>query len=237
MTIPDRTRDLPLWRQVQEDLVRRLRTGEFTERFPSEVDLVAEYGVSRTTVRQALRKLRDEGAVSAERGRRPRVNRSQEVEQPLGVLYSLHASVRTTGLTQHSIVQKLHVHADGVIADHLGLDGSTPLVHLERLRLAGDEPLAIDRVWLPAEHARCLLTADLTATGVYTVLEEAGIRLDRGQESIRAVPLTAAEQDALGCPVALSIHRLSHAQGIPMEWRHTLARGDRFTLTATIGAL
>ncbi|GAA2966360.1 GntR family transcriptional regulator [Actinokineospora diospyrosa] len=223
------------WRRVQDDLLRRLRDGEFDGFFPSEAELVAHYGVSRTTVRRALSKLRADGVVTAERGRRPRVRAEQGVEQPLGTLYSLNASVRTAGLTQCSVVRKLEVHADGVVADHLGLDGSAPLVHLERLRLAGDEPLAIDRVWLPAEHGRCLLSADLTDVGVYAVLARTGLRLDRARESIRAVALSPVERAVLGCGVGFSIHRLSRAQGQPMEWRHTLVRGDRFTLTAAFG--
>ncbi|WP_285609903.1 GntR family transcriptional regulator [Actinokineospora globicatena] len=223
------------WQRVQDDLVRRMRAGEFAESFPSEAEVVAEYQVSRTTVRRALQRLRAEGLVTAERGRRPRVRVEHGVEQPLGTLYSLNASVKTAGLSQRSVVRRLEVHADGVVADHLGLDGSIPLVHLERLRLAGDEPLAIDRVWLPAEHGRGLLSADLTQIGVYAVLERTGLRLDRARESIRAVAFSPLESTLLGCGVGLSIHRLSHAQGQPMEWRHTLVRGDRFTLTAAFG--
>ncbi|WP_245782603.1 GntR family transcriptional regulator [Actinokineospora terrae] len=223
------------WQRVQDDLLRRIRAGEFAAHFPSEAEVVAEYEVSRTTARRALQRLRAEGVVTAERGKRPRLRVEQGVEQPLGTLYSLNASVRTAGLTQRSVVRRLEVHADGVVADHLGLDGSTPLVHLERLRLAGDEPLALDRVWLPADHGRALLTADLTAIGVYAVLERTGLHLDRARENIRAVAFSSLERTLLTCPVGLSIHRLSHAQGQPMEWRHTLVRGDRFTLTAAFG--
>ncbi|WP_051385510.1 GntR family transcriptional regulator [Actinokineospora inagensis] len=224
---------VPKWRRVQDDLVRRMRAGEFAQHFPSEVALVDEYLVSRTTIRRALLRLRAEGVVTAERGRRPRVRVA--VEQPLGTLYSLHTSISTAGHAQRSVVRRLEIQTDGVIADHLGLDGSTPLVHVERLRFAGDDPLAIDRVWLPADHGRPLLTADLTSTGVYAVLDQSGLRLDRATESIRAIELPAADRAVLTCPVALSIHRLSHARGVPMEWRHTLVRGDRFTLTAAFG--
>ncbi|MGA9311454.1 MAG: hypothetical protein WBV74_13925 [Pseudonocardiaceae bacterium] len=36
----DRTSPLPLWAQMQEDLRRRLTTGAFAERFPTELELV-----------------------------------------------------------------------------------------------------------------------------------------------------------------------------------------------------
>ncbi|MGH3591649.1 MAG: GntR family transcriptional regulator, partial [Pseudonocardiaceae bacterium] len=51
----DRSSPLPLWAQMQEDLRRRLTTGAFAERFPTELELVEQYAVSRHTVREALR--------------------------------------------------------------------------------------------------------------------------------------------------------------------------------------
>jgi GntR family transcriptional regulator len=122
-----------------------------------------------------------------------------------------------------------------VIADQLGLEGSTPLVHLERLRLAGGDPLAIDRVWLPADLAAPLLAADFTRTSLYSVLaERTGIRLDHSRETIKAVVPTAAERALLRCGpdvACLSIHRLGRARGRPVEWRHTTVRGDRYAVT------
>lgn len=236
----DRSGPTPLWRQLQDDLVARLRSGEFDAGFPGELALVEDYGVSRYTVRQALQRLRADGLVVAERGRQPRVSPAADVEQPLDTLYSLFASVEAAGLEQRSLVRVLDVRADGVIADQLDLEGSTPLVHLERLRLAGGRPFAIDRVWLPADLARPVLTADFTRTSLYAVLaERTGVRLDTSREDIRAVVPTAAERALLGCGpevACLSIHRQGRAAGRPVEWRHTMVRGDRFAVTAEFAA-
>ena len=60
-------------------------------------------------------------------------------------------------------LEEAGVRADGVVAARLGLEESTPLVHLERLRLADAEPLAVDRVWLPERLAAPLL--DVIAWG------------------------------------------------------------------------
>ena len=57
----DRTRATPLWEQLLTDLRRRLDHDEFAVAFPGELALVAEYGVSRHTVREAVRRLREEG--------------------------------------------------------------------------------------------------------------------------------------------------------------------------------
>ena len=98
---------LPLWAQLQRDLRRRLAHGDFEREFPGEMALRREYEVSRNTVREALRALRTEGVVTAGRGRAPRVGEPTEIQQPLGALYSLFASVQAAGLDQHSIVRTL----------------------------------------------------------------------------------------------------------------------------------
>jgi GntR family transcriptional regulator len=232
----DRRSALPLWAQLRADLRRRLAAGAFGEEFPGELALVAEYQVSRHTVRAAVRELRADGVVVAERGRRPRLASPTAITQPLGALYSLFASVEAAGLRQTSIVRALDTCADAVVAERLGLVASTPLFRLERLRLAGDEPLALDTVWLPADIAAPLVGADFTHTAVYDELAaRAGIRLNGGEEHIRAVVATPGERHLLQIPPAtgaLAIDRLGFADGRPVEWRHTLIRGDRFSLLA-----
>ena len=236
--LPDGTG--PLWARVQTDLRARVDAGEFTGAFPGEHALTAQYDVSRHTVREALRALRTEGLVSAARGRPPRVADPARFSQSLGTLASLFASVEQGGASQVSVVRRLDVHADGTVAVRLGLEESTPLLHLERLRLAGGEPLALDRVWLPAAVAEPLLTADFTHTSLYAELAaRCGIRLSGGREQVTAVVPTAQERRLLELGPRtglLAIDRTACSAGRPLEWRRTLVRGDRFALTASFGA-
>ncbi|MDN5861190.1 MAG: GntR family transcriptional regulator, partial [Pseudonocardia sp.] len=135
----DRTNPLPLWAQIEADLRRRMRSGAFEHRFPGEHELVAEYKVSRHTVRDALRRLRDEGVLDSGRGRGTWV-RKPRIEQPLGALYSLFKSVEAVGLEQRSVVRALEVAVDEKVAERLQRPPSTEFVYLERLRLADSEP-------------------------------------------------------------------------------------------------
>ncbi|GAA4301577.1 UNVERIFIED_ORG: GntR family transcriptional regulator [Bacillus sp. AZ43] len=234
----DRHTNTPLWRQLAADLRDRLDGGEFTEGFPGEVELGLQYSVSRHTVREALRQLRADGVISTGRGRRPRLAALDPViAQPTGIAYSLFSSVEACGLVQTSVVRVLTLRADGVIAPRLGLEESTPLVHLERLRLADDRPLALDRVWLPASIGEPLLDVDFRRTSLYEELARTGIPVTGGQETVRAVIPSRAEHDALDLqpPSAVfSVERTGTSSGVPVEWRHTLIRADRFALTSTL---
>ena len=234
----DRSARAPLWRQLAQDLRGRLDRGEFAGGVPGEVELGLQYSVSRHTVREALRQLRADGVINTGRGRRPRLaHLGPVIAQPTGIAYSLFASVEACGLVQTSVVRVLTVRADGVVAPRLGLEESSPLVLLERLRLADDRPLALDRVWLPASIGEPLLDVDFRRTSLYAELARTGILVTGGQETVRAVVPSRAEHDTLGLqpPSAVfSVERTGTSSGVPVEWRHTLIRADRFTLTSTL---
>lgn len=233
----DRSSALPLWAQLADDLVARLEAGDFSSRFPTEHELVAQYGVSRHTVRDALRRLRDDGLLSAERGRGTFV-RPGRIDQPLGAIYSLFREVEARGMVQTSQVRALDVRTDPEVAHRLRLPENAELVYLERLRLADSEPLAIDRVWLQRTVGEPLLHADLGRTGVYDVLAEStGVRLTGGRERIHAVVPSPDERELLGIADApgvagLAIERTGELDDQPVEYRTTLVRGDRFAVVA-----
>ncbi len=230
-----RDRGRSLWEQVHDDLVRRVRDGEFRDAFPGELELVEEYAVSRHTVREALRRLRQAGVVTGERGRTSRLTGPAEINQVMGSLHSLFAAVEASGQEQRSVVRRCDIRADGVVAERLSLEASAPLFHLERVRLASERPLALDRVWMPADVAAPLLDVDFGTSTLYGELRvRCGVTLTGGTEQLRAVLPTRAELLMLEMPprtAALAIERLGHDRGRPVEWRHTLVRGDRFAVS------
>jgi GntR family transcriptional regulator len=238
----DRTGAAPLWSQLQDDLRGRIGRGEFDRAFPGELALVDEYAVSRNTVRQALAQLRADGMVTAERGRPPRVTDRHprpEITPPVGTPWTLFDAVESTGRTQTSRVRALERTVDGVVAARLGLEESTPLLHLERLRLADDEPLAWDRTWLPFDAGAGLLGVDLTRTALYDELaRHTGLRIDSGRERIGVAVADPVRARLLGIAAGdpvFRIDRVGHQDGVPVEWRQTVVRGDRFSLTAAFG--
>ncbi|HLR83939.1 MAG TPA: GntR family transcriptional regulator [Nocardioidaceae bacterium] len=227
----DRDSTAPLWRQLHDDVLRRLEGGEFSASFPGEHTLRGQYGVSRQTVRTALRSLRESGAIIAGRGMTPRVGTGR-IEQSLGTLYSLFTSVERAGMTQHSSVLALDRRTDEAVAHELGLSSDAELIHLSRIRYADESPIAFDQSWLPASLAAPLLDADFTRTALYDELESrCGVRPGGGSEIIDAVNLTPDEARRLGCApgaAAFSIQRTGCLRGRPIEWRHSLVRADRF---------
>jgi GntR family transcriptional regulator len=224
----------PLWARVLADLRQRMADGEFAERFPGDAELVSHYGVSRHTVREAVRHLQEEGLLERRRGQGSFL-RGPAIEQPLGTMYSLFRSVERAGVTQESIVRVLERRHDDKAAAMLGCIGEA-LIHLERLRLANDEPIALESAWLPAQVAEPLLQVDFRRTALYSELHRrCGVRLTSGWERIRPVVPDRPAREALGLdpgqPV-FEIERLGLQGSRPIEWRLGLVRSDRFFFVA-----
>ncbi|NNE10848.1 MAG: GntR family transcriptional regulator [Ilumatobacter sp.] len=209
--------------------------GDFGDRFPTDREVMEIYGVSRHTARHAVGRLGADGIVRRARGVGTSVDH-RTFERSLGSLYSLFQVVEENGVPQRSDVRRLEVVTDVEAADQLGVSHDTPLVLLDRVRWAGDEPLAIDRAWLPADLAEPLLDADFTRTSLYDELERAaGVRPNAGWERIHPAVPTTDERSALRLGAAeavFEIERLGTAHGNPVEWRVTAIRGDRFTFVA-----
>jgi GntR family transcriptional regulator len=230
----DRSSPLPLWAQVLVDLQERLADGEFDERFPTDKELIERYGVSRQTVREAVRRLTDEGVIERERGRGTRVHAFRQIG---GSLESLYEQVEAQGATQRSVVRAAAIVTDRAVAARLRLPAPARarLLLIERLRLADEVPLALDRSWLPDKLADRLLDADLSHTGIYVELQRrCGIEVDRGSESIRPAIPAPDDRRTLQLPrgeAAFAIQRLAFAGERPVEWRESIVRGDRYTIT------
>lgn len=212
-----------------------MELGHFVDRFPTDRELIEVYEVSRHTARHAVAQLGADGIVRRARGVGTSVDQ-RTFERSLGALYSLFQVVEEAGIEQHSVVRALERVTDAEIAERLDLEPDAELVLIDRVRYAGDEPLAIDRIWLPAAVAESLLDADFTHTSLYNELERTlGKRPGEGWERIHPKIPTPDERQILGLDesqAAFAIERLGACKGEPIEWRLTLIRGDRFTFVA-----
>lgn len=232
--LPDRSDPLPLWAQVRADLRRRIDAGEFAPGFPGELTLTEEYEVSRHTIREALRVLRNDGVLRSQRGR-PTVIEPTVYRQSLGTLSSLFESVTAQGATPRSDVLRLATTVNASVSADLGLPADTELVVIERVRYADDQPIAHDVSWLPADLAGPLLRRDLAHAALYAEMHALGITIDGGSERVTAERAPRHIADLLDLPAdspILLLERRATAQGRAVEWRETHVRADRFSLEA-----
>lgn len=228
----------PRWKQILVDLRRRLLLGEFDGEFPGELALSAEYGASRGTIRAALRPLREEGALSSERGRKPRII-AGGAPSMFGTIYSLFESVAASGLSPRSatLSQGMVVSAD--VAARLDCPPDAALFHLSRIRFADDKPIAVDEVWIRGDVGQFLLGIDFADTSLYRELHlRANVTLTGGEEFLDAETATPELALMLSCRPGSALFRIErvgwHADGA-IEFRRTCIRADTYSARATFG--
>ena len=232
-----------LWASVADSLRRRVAAGELAERFPTEAELVAQYEVSRATVRQAIRQLRIEGLVEARQGAGTFVLERQLDEPLLGRL-GLARMIEGAGLDERSKLLRAEPGEAGTAAAvALGCDRRGPAVHLDRLRFAGDEVIALDRsvILIGGGSRRRLLAAPLDRGSLYDLLaEHAGVTVDGGREEVRAVTCPTADRRLLELRPGdgvLELQRFAYAGGSPVEWRTSVLKGAHYVFGTSWGVL
>lgn len=237
-TILLRDSNVPLHAQITEALRLQIKDEQLKpgENFPSERELAERYGVSRMTVRQALRHLRQENLIYNERGVGTFVT-DRKLDVHTRNLSGFSEEMISLGLVPSSRVLQLKREiVDEQILKDLDLETNAEVFHLERLRLADDEPMAFESTYIPAALCPELDKIDLTKTSLYQILEDDyNVRMHHAAEILEAAAADefAARQleIAAGAPV-LVVHRVVFTESNqPIESAHTTYRADRYRAT------
>jgi GntR family transcriptional regulator len=167
-------------------------------RLPSEKELAVRFEVSRMTVRQALDALADEGRVERVPGLGTFVRRPTVAMGPS--LTSFSEDMRARGLRPSSrLIGLEEVTAPPEVAPDLAVDVGSPVIRLERLRFADEDPMCLEEAHLPARFQRVLDDADLEES-LHEVLAKAGTVVTTARRRVRAVPAPSRDAQLLGLP-------------------------------------
>jgi len=153
------TRNPSLTDQVKAHIKDRIVNDDFADdRIPPEATLGEELGVSRTTIRDALAKLENEGAIYRKQGSGTYVNRpGLQIKSRLEEIWSYSRVLEDHGYTPSvSVISDHIVRADEETATALALEPGEDVVEIEKLFLEDDAPVILTRNRIPAS----LLDAD-----------------------------------------------------------------------------
>ncbi|GAA3608094.1 myo-inositol degradation transcriptional regulator [Kineosporia mesophila] len=194
----DRSSPVPLYFQLAQHLEHAIDTGEVPPdtMLANEIQLAAELGLSRPTVRRAMQYLVDKGLLVRRRGVGTRVVRPG-VRRPLE-LTSLHDDLAAGGRSPTTRVLSNSIEpAPPDVAHRLALPPHASTICLVRLRSADGRPIARLTNWLPTELGG-LTTRALEEHGLYSLIRAAGVMLHAAHQTIGARTATSEEARLLG---------------------------------------
>lgn len=234
----DRHSPVPLYYQVATRMQQLIESGELPvgSKLENEVELADRLGVSRPTMRRAIAYLVERGMLVRKRGVgtqivHPKVRRPVE-------LSSLYDDLAKSGQTPRTQVRTLEVcPAPDAVADALGVPQGLEVTWIERLRYAGDEPLALMHNAVPVDLLRPS-RADLEERGLYELLRAAGHVPRMAHQVVGAKTATTVEGRLLGEPRGAPMLTMTRtawdAAGRAVEYGSHIYRASRYSFELTL---
>lgn len=226
---------IPLYAQIKEALRAKIVDGTYAphQRLPSESDMIAAFGVSRITVRQAIRDLQNEGLLFSVHGKGTFVA-LPKVSQELAQLQGFGEAMHQLGHETFSDVFGLQsIKGDALVCAKLGIKTGDPVTEIRRVRYLNREPISIDYSYLQHEIGSRLSKISLRDRDLFSLLEnELGQPLHSADIEINAS--SASEEVAARLNVApdspvLRIERLTFAQqSRPLVFEYLYYRAETF---------
>nr|WP_202412388.1 GntR family transcriptional regulator [Halobacillus litoralis] len=219
---------------MKELFIDRIHNGQWEadKLIPTEQELMKEFDVSRTTIRQAISILVQEGLVEKKQGRGTIV-KPRKLSGNLSQLKGFAEEVLERGQVPRSkLIRaefKSNLHHEKSM---LEVKDDEPILLIERIRLADEVPVALERTCWPKEIGEILMKHNLDEARYYEILENYNIYLNRASEKIAAINATIDEADALGIrggEALLEMTRLSFGVNErPIEYTKTKYRNDQY---------
>jgi GntR family transcriptional regulator len=217
------------------DLIESLPPGSAV---PTERVLTAELETSRTTVRQALAELVGEGRLVRRQGSGTFVA-EPKVTWPLQLTSFTEQAAASGFAASTELLEAERIRATQEVAARLHVKTGASVYCIERLRMVGDQPMAVETSYLSAKRFPGLV-AELRRTGsLYKVLSDVyGVSPVEADETIETAPASPREAGLLqtdtGSPMLVLGRHSFDADGEPVEWVRSWYRGDRYTFVARL---
>lgn len=234
----DRSGPIPLYFQMATRIENAILDGRLPpgSRLENEVALGERLGLSRPTVRRAIQDLVDKGLLVRRRGIGTQVVHGQVSRKvELTSLYEDLVREHRTPTTELLLLET--IPADARVAERLGIDAESSVLHIRRVRHADGVPLAILENYLPADLATTTEAA-LTKHGLYQVLRDQGVTIRVARQNIGARRATSAESALLQIdrhdPVLTMDRTAFDNSGRAVEFGHHAYRPDLYSFEITL---
>jgi GntR family transcriptional regulator len=238
MDVLDRNSFTPLYQQIGEALRIRIERGELIpgDQIPSENELTDQYNVSRNTARLAISSLILDGLVYRIKGRGTFVA-AERLRYGLMRMSSFTEDMRQRGLEPGSRMLSFACDLPSKkIHQILKLKNNDMVYRIERLRLADNEPMALNLSYLPVFLCPDLDKKDLASGSLYAMLEnQYGYRLGYAEYVIKTGSADERQAELLGVPVDSTLlirEGTTYLEdGTPIEHTLLFNRADRYEFT------
>jgi GntR family transcriptional regulator len=225
----------PLYVQLASYIRMQIKASVFKpgDKMITENELCDLLKVSRTTIRQSMNRLVEEGLLVRHRGKGSFIA-DQKLRRNINYMYNFTENIRAAGAIPRSIVlEKKIITADPAISEKLQLQTSNNRAFfLSRLRCADDEPIVYENTYIPYYFCEGIEHFDFSQASLYQTLSTSySLNLSRAVETIESIVLTKEAGKRLNCKSrtpGFRIQRISYLEsGGVFEYTTSITRSDK----------
>ena len=191
----ERTMEEPMYIKIHNQIKRDVENHVYKvgDRIPAERQLAVKFGVSRMTLRQAIKTLEEEGILERRLGSGTYVA-SQKVQEKMSGIMSFTEITQANGQIPSSKLISYQIGKPSLSEkERLNLNPDSEVLRMERIRFADETPICYEVVTIPYHLVENLSKYDIS-THLYETLNKNGYRIGRVTEHISAA--VANENDA-----------------------------------------
>jgi GntR family transcriptional regulator len=231
----------PLHIQLRNELLGQILSGQLEpgDILPSERELQATYGVSRTPVRQALADLANAGLIQTRPGKGSFVAQTILDQSSLYLSGFTDITMREGSKPSSRVLHQATESASKLTAMRLRIEPNDPILRLKRIRLADGDPVSIEETSLPLKICPEILDQDFHHASLYQLLRALNLTPTRAEQFMTADLPNDEERQWLcverNSPV-MRVERITFlADGRPIEYALSTYRADKRRFHVLVG--
>ncbi|MBQ6374006.1 MAG: GntR family transcriptional regulator [Clostridia bacterium] len=231
----DKSTPIPLYYQLKQILLDAIRRGDYPVdgMIPTEKELSEMFHISRTTVRQAITEMVQEGWLYRIASKGTFVARLKIKQDFIKKLETFNEQIIRTGCRPSTELLKLEVtEMPAAVRDQFKVTGDRRYIYLYRRRFADDDPIVTVETWLPHERCSFVMDHDFSVESLYNVLSaDDATRICHVNRILEAVAADSRDVATLnvrqGTPIQFAATIGYNRAEEPIEYSLARYRGDR----------
>lgn len=240
----DKNIPIPLYFQLKELILAAIKDGSYKKDslLPTEKEFSEIFGISRTTVRQAIAELVQEGWLYRVKSKGTFVSTPKINQDFISRLVPFAEEMETSGKVPGTEVLELKViPARDSVAVLLQISPGDSVIYLYRRRFADEEPILTVETYLPYADCAFIMDHDLVNNSLYEIMaEREETEIHCVKRRVEAVEATVGDKKFLGIKKGKPIQLFSslgyNVYGKPMEYSVARYRADRSSFEVTVFA-
>lgn len=235
----NKANEIPYYVQIYNILKQRIESGEYpaNSKLPSENDLVVEFEVTRATIRNSIKRLKDEGKIYTLKGKGSFIN-GPKIEQSLFKFYSFGRDYANLNI-ESIVISTTEKVAGYEISKKLNISEQDKVTEIVRVRQMDGIPVIIETSYVPTFVAPGIASYDLEKLSIYNIIEiEYNRKIVFAREyldpSITDEYYSKLLKVSKGTPVFITNRVTFSNEEMPIEYRVSIIRSDRFRFSVEL---